>query len=97
MVLGINHGDVAVRKRQVEQPEEPGVLLEVETLGSGNGSGNPVPLERGAFPPEEGDFGLVSSAFAGSGDAIPAERLHFVEVRRVLLLGHRVRRPWTEL
>ena len=31
MVLGIDHGDVAVRERHIEQPEEPGVLPECES------------------------------------------------------------------
>src|SRR4029453_16246640 len=97
MVLGIDHGDIAVRKRHVEQPEQPGVLPEGESLVGGNGSRNPVPLQRGAFPPEEGDFAFVGRPCAGRGDTIAAERFHFVEVSRVLLTDHLIRRPRVEL
>src|SRR5688572_1640850 len=97
MVLGIDHRDVTIRKGYIEQAEQAHILPEVEPRIVGDDPRYPVPFERRAFPPVESDFGLVGSACAGSGDAITAESFHFVEVSRVLLLGHRVGRPRTEL
>src|SRR4029077_14677282 len=62
-----------------------------------DGSRNAAPLQRGTFIPEEGDFGLVSCAGAGRGNAITAERFNFVEVRGVGFLGHLIWRSWPEL
>jgi len=58
----------------------PGVLPEDRVPGQRKWFLQSGSTSAGAFPPEEGNFGLVGSACAGSGDLIAAERFHFVEV-----------------
>src|ERR1700746_2325699 len=97
MVLGRDNGDVAIRNRHMEKAEEPCVLPEVEPGVGRGGPCNAAPLQRGAFPPEGGNLGLVGCASAGGGGTLAAETFHLVEISRVGLIGHRIRRPRTEL
>ena len=97
VVLGLEGPDVAVRQGHVEQREQARVLPQVEPGAGGGRPGDPVPLQRRALDPEQRDLRLVGGARAGRGDAVAAQALDLVEVRGVALVGHRVRRPGTEL
>ena len=97
VVLGVEGADVAVGKGHVEQGEQPRLLPRIEPGRGGDGSCDPVPLQRRALDPEQGDLGLLGGARAGSGDAVATQSLHLVEVGGVPLAGHRVGRTGTEL
>ena len=97
MILGVEGADVAIGQGHVEQAEQPGVLPQIEPCVGSDRSGNPIPLQRGALNPEQGDLGLLGGAGAGSGDVIATQTLHLVEVCGVLLPGHSVRRTRAEL
>ena len=80
MVLGRDHGDVAIRQRHVEQGEQPRVLPLVQSLVGRDGSRDAAPFQRRVFEPEQRDLGLVVGAGAGRRLAITAQRFHFVQV-----------------
>ena len=58
---------------------------------------DPVPLQRRALHPEQGDLRLLVRALAGRGDVVATEALHLSVVGGVRARGHLVRRVGAEL
>ena len=56
VVLGIGHGDIAVRKRHVEQPEKPGILPECRVPGRWRRFARSGSISAGSFPTRRGRF-----------------------------------------
>ena len=73
MVFGGGHCDIAIRQCHIEQGEEPCVLPKIIVGLASDIAGDATPFQRGAFPPEQCDCGLVVSSARWCIDPIAAK------------------------
>ena len=85
VILSIEAADIAVGRGEVEKGKQARVFPKAKSSRCRNGPGDAIPAERRTLEPEKGDLRLVGGPGAGRGDAIAAEILDFVVIRRVSL------------
>ena len=97
VVLGLPRRDIAVRHRQIEQPEQPRVLPQIETPLDRDGASETIPRQRRALDPEQPDLGLVRRPRARCSDVVAPNPLDLVVIGRVPAAAEVIRRSGPEL